>query len=97
MATLELIHHQLANVQLLVRTGFLLLNAGSHLTYFSFTSPPKKICINPLLIGLGRLMSRHYLAFSTMELLTGDMEAASVSQLLELVCKSREMSDVVLR
>ena len=47
--------------------------------------------------GLGRLMSRHYLAYSTMELLTSDMEAATISQLLEIICRSREMSDTFLR
>lgn len=47
--------------------------------------------------GLGQLMSRYYLAFSTMELLTSDMQAPTIGQLLGTICRSREMSDTVLR
>ena len=47
--------------------------------------------------GMGRLMSRFYLAYSTMELLTGIQESLSMSQLLEVICQSRELADAVLR
>ena len=47
--------------------------------------------------GLGRLMSRYYLASATMELLTSNMESLSMGELLEIICQSRELSDVVLR
>ena len=47
--------------------------------------------------GLGRLMSRYYLAYSTMELLTGIQESLGMAQLLEIICHSRELADAVLR
>ena len=47
--------------------------------------------------GLGRLMSRYYLAYSTMELLTSVAESVNMSELLEVICRSRELSDAVLR
>ena len=47
--------------------------------------------------SLGRLMSRYYLSYSTMKLLTSVTESPSLEQLLMMVCESKDLSDVVLR
>ena len=47
--------------------------------------------------SLGRVMSRYYLSYSTMKLLTSNMDAPSMEQLLIMICESRDLADTVLR
>ena len=47
--------------------------------------------------SLGKLMSRFYLAFSTMKQLTSINGMESMVEMLGLICKSRELSEAVLR
>ena len=47
--------------------------------------------------SLGKLMSRFYLAFSTMKQLTSINGMESIVEMLEVICRSRELSEAVLR
>ncbi|KAI4874988.1 hypothetical protein NFI96_017657 [Prochilodus magdalenae] len=96
----EIVLHTISNVNMAldwVRSTFLYIRALKNPAHYGFSTDLDKCGIETKLQETGKLMARYFVAFDTMKQFSKVTGRETLSELIEMISKCKEFSDVQLR